>query len=194
MGREITAELLCQTTELECQWGGAFLGRATSRAARWLLGASVTVHLGTAIGWQSHKPDRKYRPRKTAPCDQCDHFWLFWGGGSGHVNTVGQVAWGPKVWVLVLALPGSCLAFGVDLSPLSPLPPFPAPPLPPHSLSLSQIPPKTRLHRISTKTSGSQAMPCLSVYELFPSWRWQLVMGKADVWNCVPAHRYWPAT
>lgn len=110
----------CPRRQLEFQWGGAFLGRATSKAAGWLLGASVTVHLGTATGWQSHEPDHEYRPRKTAPWHQCDHSWLFGVVGVGDVNTVDQVAWGPKVWVLVLALPRSCLAFGVALSPHPP--------------------------------------------------------------------------
>lgn len=48
---------------------------------------------------------------------------------------------------------------------------------------LSQPPPsKARLHRISAKPSSSQIVALSREHQIFPSWTWQLVMGKAVVW------------
>lgn len=61
--------------------------------------------------------------------------------------------------------------------------PFYSPSFPHTPVPLSQPPPsKARLHRISAKPSNSQTVVLSGEHQLFPSWTWQLVVGKADVW------------
>lgn len=61
--------------------------------------------------------------------------------------------------------------------------PFYSPSFPHTPIPLSQPPPsKARLHRIRAKPSSSQTVVLSRERQLFPSWTWQLVVGKADVW------------
>lgn len=142
-----------------------------------------------SIVWQSHQPDHKWKPRQAAAC-WCDCASLCWGW----VGVLMLIQWASGLGAKDLGssngsakiLPG---IWGQSIS-LSPLPSSSPSLHTPSPSPLSHTPPKARLRRISTEISSSQEMLLSQHAPLFPPWRWQLVLVKADVWICVPAHPY----